>query len=168
MNSDTTSLQGLWQNLHDARYGQPTDRVKKVAKKNVWGNWEDHETHILFDRKTSNAVGSQALNGDIVPLSEDQIAFCRENGWVIDVPSNTSPSQIRIVLPGVTAPSIIPPLILALEEIVNRWNPKLDRRVLKSLMKHRHVQTWIQENATSSVPWIGKLLDDLAHYPLAR
>jgi hypothetical protein len=59
-----------------------TQIVKKFkVHKNRFGNYENPETHIVFDHETKMAKGKQASNGKIVELGKDEIAFCKSHGW---------------------------------------------------------------------------------------
>ena len=56
---------------------------KKVITPNMWGRYEDPETHIVFDptAKKTFAYGVQAKNGDLLGLGPREISICKNNGW---------------------------------------------------------------------------------------
>nr|QBK86515.1 MAG: hypothetical protein LCMAC102_03100 [Marseillevirus LCMAC102] len=56
-------------------------RRQKVIKPNVWGRYEDTETHIVFNPSDSCAYGVQNPTGEVFGLSQKHIAICEKNGW---------------------------------------------------------------------------------------
>ena len=60
---------------------QPQKIRKKRITANMWGRFEDPDTHICFDSKTHQAYGVQAKDGSVRALSEHHIAICEKNGW---------------------------------------------------------------------------------------
>jgi hypothetical protein len=70
-----------------ASVAPPTTIVKKYIRKNNWGNYEDTETHIVFDRSTKSAYGVQDhTTGQIRPLTERHIRICKRNQWPYRLP----------------------------------------------------------------------------------
>lgn len=59
--------------------------VKKIIKKqigrNKYGNFEDPETHIIFERKTHVAFAVQLPKGGVRDLDEKEKEICRRKGW---------------------------------------------------------------------------------------
>lgn len=60
---------------------QQRKKKTKVVKKNSWGNFEDSETHIIFDPYKKCAYGVQDPSGKILSLGKREIKICEENGW---------------------------------------------------------------------------------------
>lgn len=69
---------------------QPTPLV--TVKKNAWGNWENADNHIVFDRNTKLVLGNQLPDGTIGDLTRTQRRICELNMWGYDV-------HIRPLLP---------------------------------------------------------------------
>lgn len=58
----------------------PTSVVKKI-KRNQWGNYEDTDTHIVFNPRTKAGYGVQDRSGKVVALGPKQIELCEKYGW---------------------------------------------------------------------------------------
>ena len=67
-------------------------RTKKI-KPNIWGRYEDLDTHILFDPKTKQAFGVQNRNGTISALGKKHINICKRHGWHYKVPRGYNYSE---------------------------------------------------------------------------
>jgi len=52
---------------------------------NEFGNWEHKGSSLVWDKETQSVYGRQALNGTILPLSDNDKNLCRLNGWKIRV-----------------------------------------------------------------------------------
>lgn len=63
----------------------PQPKTKKI-KPNIWGRYEDLDTHILFDPSTKQAIGVQNRNGTVSALGKKQITICKKLGWKYRVP----------------------------------------------------------------------------------
>lgn len=65
---------------------------KKTITPNIWGRYEDPETHIVFDPKAKGtfAYGVQAKNGDLLGLGPREILICQNNGWNFPDPGTSS------------------------------------------------------------------------------
>lgn len=64
--------------------------VKRSIKKNYWGNYEDTETHIVFNAAEKCAIGIQHHSGNIQPLTNVQIELCKRMGWKYSVPKRST------------------------------------------------------------------------------
>ncbi len=64
---------------------------KKVQiVQNDFGNFEDKDTGIVFDKTTRKAKGYQNnITGEVHPLSSSHIATCKKNYWDYIVPDKT-------------------------------------------------------------------------------
>ena len=54
---------------------------KRIIRLNYWDNFEDPETGIVFDHKTSTAYGVQESDGKISELTDKHIKLCERYGW---------------------------------------------------------------------------------------
>jgi hypothetical protein len=63
----------------------PQPKTKKI-KPNIWGRYEDLDTHILFDPTTKQAIGVQNRNGTVSALGKKHISICKKLGWKYRVP----------------------------------------------------------------------------------
>lgn len=59
----------------------PKKTRKKYITPNIWGRYEDTDTHICFDAETHSAYGVQAKNGELIALGPREIAICEKNRW---------------------------------------------------------------------------------------
>ena len=66
---------------------------KKILRRNLWGRFEDNETHILFDPKTRCAYGVQDPTGAVHSLSGYHISVCKKNGWNYTVCEESSSEE---------------------------------------------------------------------------
>ena len=66
---------------------------RKYIRANIWGRYEDPDSHICFDPKTRVAYGVQAKNGEVVALSPHHIAICEKNGWEYNAPYDDESSD---------------------------------------------------------------------------
>ena len=48
------------------------------VRENSFGNFEHHETRLVFDKHTAKVIGKQAENGKILPLSTEDVDHCKE------------------------------------------------------------------------------------------
>ena len=61
--------------------------VIKIAK-NEHGNYEHAPSRIVFDAVTKRAIGTQGDDGEIVPLTDDDIDQCNAYKFKYDLPEN--------------------------------------------------------------------------------
>ena len=59
----------------------PKKTRKKYITPNIWGRYEDTDTHICFDAETHSAYGVQSKNGELIALGPREIAICEKNRW---------------------------------------------------------------------------------------
>lgn len=69
-----------------------SDEPNIMMQKNAWGNWENADNHIVFDRNTKLVLGNQLPDGTIGDLTRTQRRICELNMWGYDV-------HIRPLLP---------------------------------------------------------------------
>ena len=60
--------------------------VKREIYVNSYGNFEDPQTHIVFNPKTKQACAVQGKNGKLYPLSDKEIVICQCRGWAYTKP----------------------------------------------------------------------------------
>ena len=53
--------------------------VKLIISQNSYGNYEDKNTHLVFDITAKKAIGKQ-VNDMILPLTDEDIDVCEKNG----------------------------------------------------------------------------------------
>ena len=59
-----------------------------VLTKNKFGNFEDAETHFVFNEKTKKVFGKQNPDGSISSLTVEDINICNKFKLAFDVPTN--------------------------------------------------------------------------------
>ena len=59
-----------------------------VLTKNKFGNFEDAETHFVFNEKTKKVYGKQNPDGSISSLTVEDINICNKFKLAFDVPTN--------------------------------------------------------------------------------
>ena len=72
---------------------KPEPPKTKKIKPNIWGRYEDLDTHILFDPKTKQAFGVQNRNGTISALGKKHINICKRHGWNYKMPRGYNYSE---------------------------------------------------------------------------
>ena len=82
--------------------GGKENTYKKVQiVQNVFGNFEDIDTGIVFDKTTRKARGYQNhTTGEVHPLSPSHISTCKKNYWDYDVSNKTQESKKDKILMG--------------------------------------------------------------------
>ena len=53
----------------------------KMLRRNAYGNFEDPETHFVFNKDTKLVEGKQ-VGDQVVPLTPVEIQLCLENKWL--------------------------------------------------------------------------------------
>lgn len=66
---------------------------KITVYRNKWGNYEDSNTGIVFDKRTGNAIGYQKNNGEIFSLAPKHVEICIKNGWSYNLPKSVYKSK---------------------------------------------------------------------------
>lgn len=64
------------------------DQDLQVISRNKFGNYEDKDTHFIFDVSTKNVIGKQEENGSISILSKEDIFVCKEKRFSYVLPDN--------------------------------------------------------------------------------
>jgi hypothetical protein len=74
-------------NIADEKSAKLIDRISsgRKVKKNTWGNYEDTETHIVWNPEKTKVIGNQLEDGSIGPLTQEQIDDCELNEWEFEV-----------------------------------------------------------------------------------
>lgn len=52
-----------------------------LVKRNIHGNYEDVETHFIFNPKSKKAIGKQNADGTVKPLEPDDFQVCIQKGF---------------------------------------------------------------------------------------
>lgn len=87
-NKDSSSESSSEDEESDEESSSESEEEKITVYKNKWGNYEDKNTNIVFDRKTGNAIGYQKSNGEIYSLTPKHVKICTRNGWSYNLPKS--------------------------------------------------------------------------------
>ena len=60
----------------------------KNVRRNQHGNYEDFQTHFVFDSVTQKVIGRQHDDGSIIPLTEEDINLCNKFRYTYEIPEN--------------------------------------------------------------------------------
>lgn len=63
------------------------------VKRNRYGNFENPETHFVFDRDTKEVVGKQGPDGEVTKLTLDDIQTCKQMNLLFRPPENLNNDQ---------------------------------------------------------------------------
>tara|TARA_B110000305_G_C19314198_1_gene575530 strand:- start:500 stop:1006 length:507 start_codon:yes stop_codon:yes gene_type:complete len=61
-----------------------------LIKRNEYDNFEHVETKLVFNRKTTEAIGVQLEDGSVRELTRDDISICNKYNFKYVIPSNLS------------------------------------------------------------------------------
>ena len=71
-------------------------RTQEVeVRRNKFGNWEHYGSGIVLDKQTRKAYGRQLDDGNVAPLSEEDIEICKCVGFKYILPDNIKSREDR-------------------------------------------------------------------------
>jgi hypothetical protein len=69
-----------------------------LLSKNKFGNFEDAETHFVFNEKTRKVFGKQNADGSVSSLTVEDINICNKFKFAFDVPTNLQQDDDKVEL----------------------------------------------------------------------
>lgn len=69
-----------------------------LLSKNKFGNFEDAETHFVFNEKTRKVFGKQNTDGSVSSLTVEDINICNKFKFAFDVPNNLQQEDDKVEL----------------------------------------------------------------------
>ena len=69
-----------------------------ALKKNSHGNYQHEETGFVFDKKSKEVVGKQHADGNVMPLTDEDIEVCHKFKFAYVVPVNLGSSNKKVVI----------------------------------------------------------------------
>lgn len=69
-----------------------------LLSKNKFGNFEDAETHFVFNEKTRKVFGKQNADGSVSSLTVEDINICNKFKFAFDIPTNLQQDDDKVEL----------------------------------------------------------------------